>query len=78
MKHRGTIKWISAGGDHSSDYWGEYSGMGLSLGRKTGFGSYGPKYLQKGARVFVLRVNPDNMDMDIETYISQADGTRDY
>lgn len=44
MRHQETIKWISAGSDHNSDYWGMMAGIGLSLGRKTGYGSYGPKF----------------------------------
>ena len=39
-----TIQWVSVGLDHSTDYWGTYGGVGLSYGRKTGFGSYGPKF----------------------------------
>ena len=46
-----TIQAVFAGSDHSSDFWGEYNGKILGYGRKTGFGSYGPKFQLHGIRI---------------------------
>lgn len=58
IKQKDTIQWVSVGGDHSSDYWGTYAGVNLAYGRKTGFSSFGPKFVQRGARVFDMHVEP--------------------
>lgn len=52
MSSQGNIAWITAGGDHSTDFWGQYGNINLAYGRKSGFGSYGPKFIQHGARIF--------------------------
>ena len=52
MKEAGTIQWTTVGHDHNNDYYGNYNGITLCYGRKSGYGSYGPKYMQRGARVF--------------------------
>ena len=57
FKKKGTIQWVSAGGDHSSDFYGDYAGITLGYGRKTGFASFGPKFVQRGARIFDLSVD---------------------
>lgn len=44
IQQQGTIKAVFAGGDHSTDFWAEYDGVTLGYGRKSGFGSYGPKF----------------------------------
>ena len=31
--------------------------------RKTGFSSYRPKFMKRGARIFEIKVNPENGDM---------------
>ena len=54
FKQKGTVQWVTAGGDHSTDFWGNYNGIILSYGRKTGFSSYGPKFMKRGARIFDL------------------------
>ena len=54
MKESGTVKWVTAGGDHSTDFYGDYAGITLSYGRKSGVGSYGPKFSQPGARILEL------------------------
>lgn len=77
MKQKGTIQWVSAGGDHSSDYWGSFSGINLGFGRKSGFSSYGPKFTQRGARVFDLFIDQTTGEMAVDTYIRQQDGTID-
>ncbi len=73
-----TIQWVSCGLDHSTDYWGTYGGVGLSYGRKTGFGSYGPKFAKHGARIFDLNFNVDSGEMAISTWIREEDGMIDY
>lgn len=62
---KGTIKWISAGGDHSSDFYGDFAGVTLGYGRKTGFSSFGPKFVQRGARIFDVSVDQDTGAMDV-------------
>lgn len=65
MQEEGTMSWVTAGGDHSTDFWGDYSGIKLSYGRKTGFSSYGPKFILRGARIFNIKQNSKT----IETHI---------
>jgi len=77
MKQKGTVKWVSAGADHSTDFWGTYNDINLSYGRKTGFNSYGPKFMMRGARIFELDVNEGSGNMNIETWIRQQDGSID-
>lgn len=72
----GTVQWVTAGGDHSTDFWGTYNDIKLSYGRKTGFGSYGPKFMQRGARIFELTKRSSGY-VDIETWIRQQDGSID-
>ena len=73
----GTVAWASAGGDHSTDFWGTYNGINLSYGRKSGFGSYGPKFMKRGARIFDLSINRYDGSMNIDTWIRQQDGSID-
>ena len=68
---------MSAGGDHSSDFYGDFAGVKLAYGRKTGFASYGPKFVQRGARIFDVSVGPDTGLMDVQTWIRQQDGEID-
>lgn len=49
---------MSVGHDHNNDYHGEYEGITLSYGRKTGYSCYGPSNLLHGARVFELTLEP--------------------
>jgi hypothetical protein len=77
MKYQGTVKWIAVGHDHSSDYWGTYGGMNLSLGRKSGYSSYGPKFSKVGARVLNLSIDQKTGGMTVDTWIRQDDGTVD-
>ena len=56
-KQAGTISWISTGTDHNTDFWGSFDGINLGYGRKTGVNSYGPKFEQKGARVFKMTLD---------------------
>jgi hypothetical protein len=73
----GTVAWASAGGDHSTDFWGTYNGINLSYGRKSGFGSYGPKFMKRGARILDLSINRYDGSMNIDTWIRQQDGSID-
>lgn len=73
IQQQGTIKAVFAGGDHSTDFWGMYDGVMLGYGRKSGFGSHGPKFQLRGARVFNLAVDLATGDMSIDTYIRQED-----
>ena len=77
FKQMGTVQWCSAGGDHSTDFWGTYNDINLSYGRKTGFGSYGPKFMMRGARIFEIEVDSNSGAMNIETWIRQQDGSID-
>ena len=55
---------VTVGHDHSNDYWGEYNGMRLMYGRKTGYGSDGPDGMQKGARVFEVTMEGEKYTVD--------------
>ena len=77
MTQSRTVQWISAGGDHSTDFWGAYGDINLAYGRKSGYNSHGPKFQQKGARVFEVAVNQATGMMDVVTWIRNADGSRD-
>ncbi len=68
---------MAAGHDHSSDYWGNYGGLNLSMGRKSGYGSFGPKFKNVGARVFDLTVDQKTGNMTINTWIREDDGSID-
>lgn len=46
------------GHDHNNDYYGNYDGVNLAYGRKTGYGAYGPSGMLHGARVFEVSLNP--------------------
>eukprot|EP00347_Sterkiella_histriomuscorum_P014383 403361077 len=72
IKEQKTIEWVSSGHDHNNDYYGSYQGIYLGYGRKTGYGSYGPEGMLKGARIFEITENP----YTIETWIRQEDGTK--
>jgi hypothetical protein len=69
----GDIKFLTVGHDHNNDYVGDYNGIQLAYGRKTGYGGYGPpaNWL-RGARVIELIEDP----FQINTWIRQEDGTK--
>jgi hypothetical protein len=64
-------------GDHSTDFWGEYNGKILGYGRKSGFGSYGPKFQLRGARVINVEIDEEG-EMEITTWIRQEDMSIDH
>jgi hypothetical protein len=53
-----TVQWVTCGHDHNNDYYGQYKGINLAYGRKTGYGSYGPYKFLRGARVFEITEDP--------------------
>ena len=55
--------------DHNNDYYGQYFGISLSYGRKSGFGEYGPIKVEKGARIFELTEEP----FSINSWIINSD-----
>ena len=61
---------MTCGHDHNNDYYGQYKGINLAYGRKTGYGSYGPYKFLRGARVFEITEDP----YDIETWIRENGG----
>ena len=77
MKQSGTVKWVTAGGDHSTDFYGDYAGITLSYGRKTGIGSYGPVYSVPGARIFDLTFDETTGEVSIDTWIREKGGEID-
>ena len=70
IKEQKTVEWVSVGHDHNNDYYGEYDGIHLAYGRKTGYGSYGPKNLKRGGRIFEITQDPYKID----TWVRQDDG----
>ena len=47
----------------------------MSFGRKSGFGSFGPKFEKRGARIFDLKFDMDSGKMNVDTWIREEDGT---
>lgn len=59
FKKSGAIQGVFCGHDHSNDYQGDYHGIRLHYGRKTGFGGHEPRkdqanHLKKGARIIEI------------------------
>jgi hypothetical protein len=71
------IKAMFCGHDHNNDFGGDYYGIELVYGRKTGYGSYGPNGLL-GARVIELteQVNEstNSVSMSYDHYIMDQNG----
>ncbi len=77
LKKNGNMKAIFCGHDHNNDYSGFYKGIELKYGRKTGYGSYGPKGMVRGGTVIKLKeIVKDNGDTDFtyDYYTIQEDG----
>jgi hypothetical protein len=71
LKEQPCVNWVSCGHDHSNDHFGNYQGITLGYGRKTGFGCYGPASpLVQGARVFEFTMEP----WGIETWVREQSG----
>jgi len=80
MKKWNNIQATFAGHDHNNDYGGEYDGIELVYGRKTGVGGYGPDFFQRGARLITLTEYYDsngNIKFKYEHKVIQEDGTFD-
>ncbi|CDW91575.1 metallophosphoesterase [Stylonychia lemnae] len=75
IQETNAVDWISSGHDHDNDYYGQYKGINMAYGRKTGYGQYGPNKLLRGARVFEISINNE---YDVKTWIRQEDGSIDY
>ncbi len=66
-----TVTWVSVGHNHKNDFYGNFQGINLAYGRKSGVGGTKDPKLQIGARVF-------EVDMDtgkIDTWVRQEDGS---
>lgn len=77
FKSNGNMKGVFCGHDHNNDYSGNYHGIELVFGRKTGYGSYGPT-VQRGGTVIKLKefINSEGKsDFYFSYYIVQEDGT---
>jgi 3',5'-cyclic AMP phosphodiesterase CpdA len=65
MQHRGDVKGVFCGHDHINTYAGNYYGIMLGYGGSAGFGTYGlpgaEKNKLRGARVFNLDLNHENV-----------------
>ena len=78
LKNSANTKAIYCGHDHNNDYKGFYEGVELVYGRKTGYGCYGPKDMQRGATVIKLKeyINEEGItDFKVSSYVMQEDGT---
>lgn len=74
MKMVGNIKGIFVGHDHNNDYWGDYNGIKLHFGRKTGHGGYGPPwYMRRGARVIQFLADDDG-NVEMNSWIREENG----
>lgn len=72
MREMGDIRGVYVGHDHSNDYIGDYHGINLGYGRKTGYGCYGPPLGWKhGARVLEITQN----QFGAETWLRLEDGS---
>ncbi|EGC30599.1 hypothetical protein DICPUDRAFT_99492 [Dictyostelium purpureum] len=72
FKEMGDVVSMHCGHDHDNDFIGNYNGVQLGYGRKSGYGGYGPPAGWKhGARVLEITANP----FSINTYLRFEDGT---
>ena len=49
----------------------------MSLGRKSGFGGFGPKFNKRGVRMLDLKFDMDSGKMNVETWIREEDANKD-
>ncbi|KAF2076216.1 hypothetical protein CYY_002457 [Polysphondylium violaceum] len=72
FKEMGDVVSMHVGHDHDNDFIGNYNGVQLGYGRKSGYGGYGPPPSWKhGARVLEITANP----FSISTYLRYEDGS---
>ena len=81
MIERGDITSVWHGHDHNNDFYGNYHGIVLGYGRKTGYGGYGPpSNMQRGTRVIEFDCeNEDNYNISTfkwDTWIRENNGTK--
>lgn len=73
----GNVEAVFCGHDHDNDFWGDYNGVKLFYGRKTGYGGYGPlPWMQRGARVLEFTVDPESEAVSMETWIREENGNK--
>ena len=81
FRRMGNMRVVGCGHDHNNNYGGNYKGVDLIYGQKTGYGCYGPTKTIRGARVFKLKESIDeqgSVSWDYQTYIVFEDGTVSY
>ncbi len=67
----GNTRAVFFGHDHKNDFYGAYRDqIVLAYGRKTGYNSYGPNAMPRGARVIEIQENP----LEIRTWIRNERG----
>eukprot|EP01133_Synstelium_polycarpum_P004021 gene4021-4657_t len=72
FKEMGDVKSVHCGHDHDNDFSGNFNGIELAYGRKTGMGAYGPPVgWLHGARVLEITAEP----FSISTWMRFEDGT---
>jgi hypothetical protein len=73
LREMNEIRALYVGHDHKNDFYGNYFGIQLGYGRKTGYGGYGPAFgVLRGARVIEVTENP----FTIRTWITEETGRR--
>lgn len=76
FKEMGNIEATFCGHDHNNDYWGDFYGIKLFYGRKTGHGGYGPPVgMQRGARILEFSLDSSN-EVQLDSWIRQEDGSK--
>jgi predicted phosphodiesterase len=76
MKYMNNIISVHAGHDHKNDFIGEYQGITLGYGRKSGFGGYDvPSGWKRGARV--IQLTETSLGIKFNSWIRQEDGSID-
>lgn len=77
IEEQKNLRFITCGHDHDNDFYGDYNGVTLAYGRKTGHGGYGPPVgMQRGARVIELTETTDGSSWNLSTWIRQEDGQK--
>ena len=80
FKQMGNVQGVFCGHDHANDYHGDYHGVRLHYGRKTGFGGHADRkdqkrILKKGARIIEVSYDQnENSFVDFKSWIRESDG----
>jgi hypothetical protein len=73
FKEMGDVNFLTVGHDHNNDNIGDFNGITLAYGRKSGYGGYGPPHgWLRGARVIELTEGSTT----VNTWIRQEDGSK--